>query len=182
LPIFSFEERVPCIAASAYVAPSAQIIGDVRIEECCYIGHGAILRGDYGTIHVGYGSAIEEGVIVHARPADQTVFGREVTVGHGAMIHNAIIEDHAVIGMRATVSDYARVGAWTIIGEMGLVRNGQQIPAGKVAVGVPVKVIGNITEKQKMFWSYGKQLYQDLARRYPEGLREISRDQAKKTD
>lgn len=108
MPIYTFEDRTPRIARSAYVAPSAQVIGDVRIGEECYVGHGAILRGDYGTIVVGAGTAIEEGVIVHARPGDRAVFGLDVTVGHGAMIHNATIEDGAVIGMRATVSDYAR--------------------------------------------------------------------------
>lgn len=175
MPIFEFEDRRPRIAASAYVAPSAQVIGDVRIADHCYIGHGAILRGDYGTIVVGTGTAIEEGAIIHARPGDRTVFGREVTLGHGAMVHNARIDEYAVIGMRATVSDYARVGVWAIVGEMTLVRNSQEIPAGKIAVGVPAKVIGDVTDKHKAMWTYGKQLYQDLARRYPAGMREMTR-------
>jgi carbonic anhydrase/acetyltransferase-like protein (isoleucine patch superfamily) len=177
MPIFEFEGRRPRIAVSAYIAPSAQVIGDVQIAEHCYIGHGAILRGDYGTIVVGEGTAIEEGAIVHARPGDRTVFGREVTLGHGAMVHNARIDEYAVIGMRATVSDYSRVGAWAIVGEMALVRNSQEIPAEKVAVGVPAKVIGDVTDQHKAMWTYGKQLYQDLARRYPDGMRELSRDE-----
>ncbi len=182
MPIYEFEGRRPRIAASAYVAPSAQVIGDVRIGAGCYIGHGAILRGDYGTIEVGAGTAIEEGVIVHARPGDRTVFGTEVTVGHGAMIHNARIDDRAVVGMRATVSDYAKVGAWAILGEMTLVRNSQQIPAGKVAVGVPARVVGDVNDKHRAMWTYGKELYQDLARRYPDGLHEISAAEAEVAD
>lgn len=166
MALYRFEDRTPQVGDGAFVAESALVIGDVRIGENCYIGHGAILRGDYGTIIIGDGTAIEEGVIVHARPADQTVFGRSVTVGHGAMIHNAHIDDYAVIGMRATISDYSRVGEWTIIGEMGLVKNSQQVPAKSIAVGVPVEVVSQITEKHQAIWGYGKELYRDMARRY----------------
>jgi len=128
--------------------------------------HGVILRGDYGTIIVGEGTAVEEGVIVHARPDDKTVFGRMVTVGHGAMIHNAQIKNYAVIGMRATISDYSVVGEWAIIGEMGLVKNSQKVPDSVVAIGVPVRVRGKISKEQKEFWNYGKELYVEMARRY----------------
>mgnify|MGYP001825072968 CR=1 FL=1 len=96
MAIYEFEGRTPRISPTAYVAPSAQVIGDVVIGEECYVGHGAILRGDYGTIEVGDGTAVEEGVIVHARPEDKTVFGKRVTLGHGAMIHNAVVRDEAL--------------------------------------------------------------------------------------
>jgi carbonic anhydrase/acetyltransferase-like protein (isoleucine patch superfamily) len=82
------------------------------------------------------------------------------------MIHNARIKDYAVIGMRATISDYSSVGEWTIIGEMGLVKNNQKVPDGVVAVGVPVEVIGKVDKKQKEFWGYGKKLYVEMAHRY----------------
>ena len=93
MPIYAFEGRQPVIAESAYVSPSAQVIGDVRIGARCYVGHGAILRGDYGSIVIGDETAVEEGVIVHARPEDLTTIGRRVTLGHGAMVHNASILD-----------------------------------------------------------------------------------------
>ena len=166
MALYQFEERKPRVAKGVFIAESALVIGDVQIGKDTYIGHGAILRGDYGTIHIGEGTAIEEGVIVHARPNDCTVFGKCVTVGHGAMIHNAQIRDYAVIGMRATISDYSIIGKWTIIGEMGLVKNNQNVPDGVVAVGVPVKVMGKVDKKQKEFWSYGKKLYVEMAHRY----------------
>ncbi len=180
MAVYEFEERIPQIAQSAYIAPSAQVIGDVRIGEGCYIGHGSILRGDYGTIFIGDGSAVEEGVIIHARPGDQTYIGKNVTLGHEAMIHNAHIEDNAVIGMRATISDYSKVGEWVIIGEAGLVKNGQEVPAGKIAVGAPVEIVGDTRDEHKFMWSMGKEIYQDLARRYPEGLKLIDDNTAKK--
>jgi len=164
--IYRFEDRVPQIDDSAFVAESAIVIGDVRVGKNVYIGHGAIVRGDYGTIIIGENTAIEEGVIVHARPDGQAVFGKRVTVGHGAMVHNATIHDDAVIGMRATVSDYAVVGKWAIVGEMALVRNGQQIPDRVLAVGVPAQVIGEVTDKHEAIWTYGKQIYVDLTKRY----------------
>ena len=166
MALYQFEERKPRVAKGTFIAESALVIGDVQIGKDAYIGHGVILRGDYGTILVGDGTAIEEGVIVHARPNDRTIFGNHVTVGHGAMIHNAQIKDYAVIGMRATISDYSVVGEWAIIGEMGLVKNSQNVPDGVVAVGVPVKVMGKVDKKQKEFWSYGKKLYVEMAHRY----------------
>ena len=176
MALYQFEERKPRVSQGVFVAESALVIGDVQIGKDAYIGHGAILRGDYGTIHVGEGTAIEEGVIVHARPNDRAVFGNHVTVGHGAMIHNARIKDYAVIGMRATISDYSIVGEWTIIGEMGLVKSHQRVPDGVVAVGIPVKVAGKVDKKQKDFWSYGKKLYVEMAHRYiaPGAFRRIN--------
>lgn len=166
MALYQFEGRKPQVGEGAFIADSALVIGDVQIGRDAYIGHGVILRGDYGTIVVGEGTAVEEGAIVHARPNDCTVFGKQVTVGHGAMVHNAHIKDYAVIGMRATISDFSVVGEWVIIGEMGLVKNSQHVPDGSIAVGVPVRAVGKIDQKQKDFWSYGKRLYIEMAHRY----------------
>jgi len=169
MTIYSFEGAQPDIATSAYVSPTAQVIGHVTIGERCYVGHGAILRGDYGSIEIGDETAVEEAVIVHARPADWTRIGKRVTIGHGAMIHNATIRDGAVIGMRAVVSDFSEVGEGAIIGEMGLVRNGQQVPPRKVALGVPVKIVGDVDERHGDMTRWAKELYVDLAARYLAG-------------
>jgi len=169
MPIYSFESKKPVIASSAYVSPTATIIGDVIIGERCYIGHGSIIRGDYGSIKIGDETAVEEGVIIHARPDNRTVIESRVTLGHGAMIHNAVIREGAVIGMRAVVSDDAEVGAGTIVGEMGLVKNGQQVPAHKVAVGFPVKVVGDVGERHRNMTHRAKEIYVDLAARYAAG-------------
>lgn len=178
MPIYAFESSRPAIHPSAYVAPSAQIIGDVIIDADCYIGHGAILRGDYGRVVIGAGSAIEEGVIVHARPGDRCVIGARVTVGHGAMLHNTTIEDEATIGMRAVVSDFSVVGSGALIGEQALVKRGQEIPTRAVAVGVPARVVGEVQPRHHDMAVWAKDVYIDLARRYPAGLKEISRDEA----
>jgi hypothetical protein len=97
MSIHEFDGRVPAISASAFIAPTAVIIGDVTIGADCYVGRGAILRGDCGSIVVGEATSVEEGVIVHARLQDRAVLGRGGTVGHGAMIHNATVCDGATI-------------------------------------------------------------------------------------
>ncbi len=169
MPIYAFEGRCPQIDASTYVSPTATVIGHVLIGARCYVGHGAILRGDYGSIEIGDETAVEEGVIIHARPEDWTRIGARVTIGHGAMIHNATIRDGAVIGMRAVVSDFSEVGERALIGEAGLVKNGQKVPADKVAVGVPVRVIGDIDDRHRDMTVWAKALYVDLAARYSGG-------------
>jgi carbonic anhydrase/acetyltransferase-like protein (isoleucine patch superfamily) len=169
MPIYEFEKRRPTIARSAYVAPTALVIGRVSIGQRCYIGHGAILRGDYGTIEIGDETAIEEGVIIHARPEDRTRIGRRVTLGHGAMVHNAAILDEAVIGMRAVISDFSEVGEGSIVGEMTMVKKRQRIPARKVAVGVPARVVGDVDERHRDMTQLAKEVYIDLAERYAAG-------------
>jgi carbonic anhydrase/acetyltransferase-like protein (isoleucine patch superfamily) len=182
MALYMFEKQKPRVGEGSFIAESATVIGDVDIGKNVYVGHGVILRGDYGKIIVGDGTALEEGVIVHARPKDKTTFGHRVTVGHGAMIHNATIKDFAVIGMRSTISDFSIVGEWAIIGEMSLVKRNQKIPDGSVAVGSPAKVIGKVTAEQKEFWSYGKNLYIEMAERYrtPGAFYRIEPEETKK--
>ena len=174
MPIYEFEGKLPSIHSTAWIAPSADIIGNVRIEAECYVGWHAVLRGDHGTIIIEKGAAIEEGVIIHTTPGFTSRIGVESTIGHGAMLHNATIERFAVVGVGATVSNYAKVGEWAIIGEMGLVAGNQQVPAESIAVGQPVKVIGPVTDKHKERWLIGKKRYQEYTRRNPKGLRILS--------
>jgi carbonic anhydrase/acetyltransferase-like protein (isoleucine patch superfamily) len=164
--LYSFRNREPRIGKETYVSEHALLIGNVRIGDNCYIGHGAILRGDYGSIEIDSGTAVEEGVVIHAPPDDICRVGKKVTIGHGAIIHASSIGDFAVIGMGAVVSVYAVVGEETIIAEGSIVKQGQRIPAGVVAGGNPAEILRKITDKDKRLWDYGKQLYIDLAKEY----------------
>ncbi len=173
MPIYEFEGRRPVIDPTAWVAPSAEVIGDVRLGPRCYVGWGAVLRGDHGAIVIEEGAAVEEGVLIHTTPGFLSRIGREATLGHGAVLHSATVDDFAVIGMQATVGNFAEVGRWAIVGEMGLVASGQKVPPEKIAVGVPVKVIGPVEEGHKARYLEGKKRYQDFARRNPRGLKII---------
>jgi carbonic anhydrase/acetyltransferase-like protein (isoleucine patch superfamily) len=164
--LFSFDGREPIIGKDAYVSETAIVIGDVMIDDNCYIGHGAILRGDYGSISIGSGTAVEEGAIVHSPPEHTYAIGRRVTVGHGAILHGTEIGDGAVIGMGAVLSIGSKVGKGSIIAEGCIVRFGQIIQENVVAAGNPAKIIRNVSEKDIALWSWGKELYIDLAKKY----------------
>ena len=173
MAVFEFEGRIPTIAPTAYVDEDANVVGDVRIGAQCYIGPGARIRGDYGTIIIGDRTSVQENCVLHARIGEKCEVGSHVQIGHGALLHNCTIKDYAVIGVGAVVSDYGTVGVWSIIGEGGVVTSGQSIPDGKVAVGVPAKVIRDVAEADKQVWSKYKEAYADLALRYPKGLKRI---------
>jgi carbonic anhydrase/acetyltransferase-like protein (isoleucine patch superfamily) len=164
--LYSFDGKQPKIGNDAYVSELAMLIGDVVIENNCYIGHGAILRGDYGKIEIGAGTAVEEGVIIHAPPKEICKIGKKVTFGHGATVHAADIGDLAVIGMSAIVSLWSVIGEGAIVAEGAVVRMKQIIPERVVVAGNPAKVVRKVVPKDEEMWGGGKQLYIDLAKKY----------------
>jgi carbonic anhydrase/acetyltransferase-like protein (isoleucine patch superfamily) len=171
MTVASFEGKAPRIGAGSYVHPSADVFGDVTIGQGCWIGPGARIRGDYGTIVLGDYCSVEDNCVIHARPGGQTTIGNWVTIGHGAVIHNVtMIHDYAIIGMGGIVSDWAVIGEWAVVGEGAVVRQGQEIPPGRIAVGVPAKLLEKkVSEEYKAQWAEFKKVYVDLARRYPQG-------------
>ena len=145
--LYSFDNRNPRIGKETYVSETALLIGDVRVGNSCYIGHGAILRGDYGTIEIGDGTAVEEGVVIHAPPKQICRIGEKVTLGHGAIVHSKSIGDFAVIGMGAVLSIRAEIGERSIIAEGSVVKREQRLPGGVVAVGNPARVAREVSHK-----------------------------------
>ncbi len=172
--IYEFEGRRPIIGERTYVNHTAVIIGKVTIGKQCYIAPGAIVKGDYGDVQIGDGCSVQDNVVIHARPGEHTTIGSNCTLGHGAIIHNAEVKNEAVIGMGAIVSDYAVVGEWAVVGEGAVVRQKFEVPDGAIVVGVPAKVVGEIQAHQKEEMSRFKKVYQDLAIRYPKGLKKLS--------
>ena len=172
--INTFEGHTPEIGPGSYVHPSADVFGNVKIGAGCWIGPGARIRGDYGRIEVGDHTAVEDNCVIHARPGEQTTIGQWVTLGHACIVHNAAIRDWAIIGMGAIVSDWATVGEWAVVGEGTVVRQNQEIPPGRIAVGTPAKLLEKLVNDEfKSQWVGFKQLYVDLARRYPAGLTHV---------
>jgi len=173
MAVYQYGDRIPCIGKNSYVSDSARVIGDVTLGDNCYVGHGAIVRGDYGKIIIGPGTAIEENAILHIRPNGVLELEKSVTVGHGAIIHGKHIKSHAVIGIGAVIGFDVVIGSWSIIAEGCVVPQNTIIPDEKITGGVPFKIIGNVQQKHKDFWTYGKQLYVDLAREYPEKFKKL---------
>lgn len=164
--LFKFDGNSPVIGKDSYVSETAQVIGDVVIGDSCYVGHGAILRGDYGRIEIGNGTAVEEAVVIHSPPKGLHRIGKNVTIGHGAILHGNVIGDFSVIGMGAILSIFSETGEWTIVGEGSLVRANQKIAPRVVAVGNPIRVVRDVTDQDQELWNYGKKVYVDLALKY----------------
>ncbi|SPD71919.1 Transferase hexapeptide repeat containing protein [uncultured Desulfobacterium sp.] len=164
--LYRFDGKIPEIGKDTYVSDLASVIGDVTIGDNCYIGHGAILRGDYGMISVGSGTAIEEGVIVHAPPDDFCSIGSRVTIGHGAIIHCKSIGDNAVIGMGAVLSIRSVIGAGAIVAEGAIVTMRQEITQKVMVAGNPARFIRDVTVEDEKMWARAKQIYVDLALKY----------------
>ena len=173
MAVYRYGKRIPVIGKNSYISDSARVIGDVTIADNCYIGHGAIVRGDYGKIIIGTGTAIEENAILHIRPNGVLELEERVTVGHGAIIHGKQIKSHAVIGIGSIIGFDVIIGSWTIIAEGCVVPQNTIIPDEKITGGVPFKIIGDVKKKHKDFWTYGKQLYVDLAEEYPEKFKKL---------
>ncbi len=169
MPIYEIEGKSPQIGKGTWVAPSAEIIGNVEIGENCYIGFGAIIRGDFGKIIIGNESLVEECVVIHT--AELTEIGKKVIIGHMAMIHDAVIHDEALIGMKSMICEYATIGRMSILAEQSLVRKKTSIPAGKIAAGSPAKVVGNVAKHHREKLADGHNAYLKLIRSYQHGFR-----------
>lgn len=166
--LYRFDDQEPIIGINTYVSETAILVGDVQIGDECYIGHGAVLRGDYGTIEIDSGTAVEEGVVMHAPPKETCRLGQKVTVGHGAVVHSQDIGDQAVIGMGAVISLWVKIGNRSIVGEGTVVPMGKKFPEDVVITGNPAEIIRKVSQKDLDNWQWGKQLYIDLAKQYLE--------------
>ncbi|MBR2742292.1 MAG: gamma carbonic anhydrase family protein [Clostridia bacterium] len=172
--IYAFDGHSPVIEEGAYVSETAIVIGDVFIGRDCYIGHGAVIRGDYGRVEIGEGTAVEEGVIIHAPPGRACKIGKRVTFGHGAIIHSRVIEDFVLVGMGAITSLGTEIGEFAIIAEGSVVKMMDKIPPRVMAAGSPARVIRPVSDREFEFWKEDKQNYVDLAHKYlKQGMQRI---------
>lgn len=140
--------KKPVIKENVFVAPSAEVMGDVILEEGSSVWYQCVIRGDCTNIHIGKNTNIQDGSVLHADPGRPLYIGEGVTIGHGAIIHCSYIGDNSLIGMGATVLDGAKIGENCIIGAGALVTGGTEIPDGMMAFGNPAKVRRPVTEEE----------------------------------
>lgn len=131
----------PKVDPSCYVAKESVIIGDVVIEKGCSIWPFAVIRADMSPVRIGEGSSIQEHCQIHGNPGKPTIIGKDVSVGHGAIIHAAKVGDLVIVGMNSCILDEAEIGPGSIIGAGAVVRSGEKVPPGSLVVGVPGKVV-----------------------------------------
>lgn len=156
----------PRIAATAWVHPSAVVVGDVVVGEAVSVWPTAVVRGDRDRIRIGRESNVQDGVVLHADPGVPCAIGARVTIGHRAVVHGATVEDGALIGIGAIVLNGAVVGAGALVAAGAVVPEGMRIPAGMLARGVPAKVVAPLTPEQVDRVAGGWATYVTLAARY----------------
>jgi carbonic anhydrase/acetyltransferase-like protein (isoleucine patch superfamily) len=175
VPLYALDGVAPTVHPTAFVAPSADLIGDVHVEAGASVWFGAVLRADFGPIIVREGANVQDGSVLHSGMLHPTEVGPGATIGHACVVHNCHIGEEALIGNHATVLDDAVVGARTLIGAGSLVSGRTTIPEGVIAMGTPARVLGPLAEREARFWVEGNpKIYQDLAQRYRAGLTPVA--------
>lgn len=149
MPVLPFEGKMPSIADDVFIAPGAMVIGDVTIHAGASIWYNAVLRGDTAPIVIGPRSNIQDNCTLHTDADAPLTIGADCTIGHNVVVHGATLDDRVLIGMNAVVLSHAHVGAETIIGACALVSEHKEIPAGVLAVGIPAKIVRNLSENER---------------------------------
>jgi carbonic anhydrase/acetyltransferase-like protein (isoleucine patch superfamily) len=174
LAVYQLHDDAPCIAASAWVAESAQVIGRVTLGEDASVWPGAVLRGDTEHIRIGAGSNVQDNCVLHADPGFALTLAAHVTVGHQAVLHGCSVGEGSLIGIGAVVLNGARIGAHCLVGAGALVTEGRQFPDGSLIVGVPARVVRPLTAEQVEGLLASARHYVTNARRLRTGLKRIA--------
>lgn len=173
MPCYAIDGVIPVVHPSAYVHPSAVLIGDVIVGPGCYVGPLASLRGDFGRIVLQAGANVQDSCVLHGFPASETVVEANGHIGHGAVLHGCVVRHDALVGMNAVVMDEAEVGAYSIVAACAFVRAGQKLPERSLIAGLPAKVMRALSDDEIQWKLAGTQTYQDLSLRCLASLHEV---------
>lgn len=164
----------PVVDVSSYVHPQAIVIGQVTIGKNCYIGPGAVLRGDWGAIEIEEGCNVQENCVVHMFPGLTVKLMTGAHIGHGAVIHGAIIGRNCLVGINSVIMDHVVLGDESIVGALTLIKEGEQIAPRSLVVGNPGKVIKEVTEEMLRWKTEGTALYQALPQQCVDELKKCT--------
>ena len=165
LRVYAIDGIVPVVDPSAYVHPSAVLIGDVIVGPDCYVGPSASLRGDFGRLILEAGANLQDTCVMHGFPGTDTVVEENGHIGHGAVLHGCRIGKNALIGMNAVIMDNAVIGESSIVAASAFVKASQVVPARTLVAGVPAKVIRPLSAEEMAWKADGTRTYQELTRR-----------------
>jgi carbonic anhydrase/acetyltransferase-like protein (isoleucine patch superfamily) len=171
MPLYDIDSVGPKLGEGAWVAPSADLIGDVRLGDRCSVWFGAVIRADNTPIVLGNETNFQDGAIGHSDPGAPLTLGARVTVGHQAILHGCTIEDEALIGMGARILNGAVIGAQCIVGAGALVTEGKTFEPRSLIVGSPARAVRSLSEEQVALLRLSAAHYAEKARRYAAGLR-----------
>ena len=173
MPIYSLDGVRPDIADNAYVAPSAQIIGNVKMAYHSSVWFGAVIRGDNDLIEIGARTNIQDNSVLHTDPGIPLIIGDGVIVGHQVMLHGCKIGENTLIGIGATILNGAEIGKNCIIGAHSLITEGKVIPDGSMVVGSPGRIIKSLTEQHFQMLRINSEVYVANAKRFNQNLIKI---------
>src|SRR5436190_15388527 len=166
MPCFEFEKLLPVVDPTAFVHPSAVLIGDVIVGPGCLIGPCASLRGDIGRIVLKAGCNIQDNCTVHCFPGKDVVIEEDGHIGHGAVLHSCTITRNAIVGMTAIVMDDAVIGEDSFVAALAFVKAATIVPPRTLVAGIPAKPVRELTDDEIRWKSEGTSIYQHLAQRY----------------
>ena len=173
MAIYAIDGVAPHIAATAWVADSAQVMGQVELGEGASVWFGAVVRGDTDRITIGAGSNIQDASVLHADAGQPLLVGERVTVGHQVVLHDCTIGDESLIGIGAVVLNGAKIGKNCLVGAGALVTEGKEFPDGSMILGSPAKAVRQLTPAQIEGLRQSARHYTDNARRFRDGLQKI---------
>ena len=173
MAIYALGESAPQIDPAAWVADNATVIGRVRLEAGASIWYGAVLRGDNDLIHVGPGSNVQDGSVLHTDDGFPLSIGADVTIGHQVMLHGCTIGDGSLVGIGAVVLNGARIGRQCLVAAGAVVTEGKEFPDRCLIMGAPAKVVREISPEQAQRMAGGARHYVDNAARHRDGLRRV---------
>ena len=174
MAIYQLDSLSPSIASSAWVADSAQVIGNVELADNVSVWFGVVIRGDTETIRIGQGTNIQDGSVLHADVGKPLTIGAHVTVGHKVMLHGCTIGDGSLIGIGAIVLNGAKVGKGCIVGAGALVTEGKEFPDGSMIIGSPAKAVRELSAEQQAQLQMSALHYIENSHRFQNGLKKIS--------
>jgi phenylacetic acid degradation protein len=165
LTVYAIDGVTPVVDPTAYVHPSAVLIGDVIVGADCYIGPAACLRGDFGRLEIRAGANIQDTCVLHAFPGHDTIVEEGGHIGHGAVLHGCTIKRNALVGMNAVINDNAVIGESAIVAAMAFVKAGMVVAPRTLVAGIPARVVRELTETELAWKVEGTESYVDLTRR-----------------
>ncbi len=163
---YNLEDKKPKNSGENWVAPNATIIGDVTLEKNSSVWFNAVIRGDNENIHVGEGSNVQDGSVLHTDPGCPLRIGKDVTIGHIVMLHGCTIGDNSLIGIGAVILNNAKIGKNCIIGAKALITENKEIPDNSLVVGAPGRVVRKLTDEEIGKITENAKHYQDNWKRY----------------
>src|SRR5690625_5454676 len=156
-----------------FLESNATLLGDVIIGAVCYVGPGAVSRGDFGRIVLKAGSNVQDNCIAHCYPDADVIVEQDGHIGHGVILHGCTVGKNAMVGMNSVVMDHAVIGENAIVGAMAFVKTAQEIPANHLAVGTPARVLRELSEQELQWKKEGTEVYQWLAMNSPQLLKAV---------